>query len=112
MIRWNKSFAVESVVYSAATNGDVQIGLESLPNQLTKKGRLEAVDLHSKGTRPTRCLGMYCSSGPHREKKHYLTRWPPSYTDLTDLTHQQPVILPSSLVGRINSEKPSSKLGV
>jgi Zn-dependent peptidase ImmA (M78 family) len=43
MIRWNKSFAVESVVYSAATNSDVQIGLESLPNQLTRKGRLEAV---------------------------------------------------------------------
>lgn len=43
MIRWNKSFAVESVVYSAATNSDVQIGLESLPNQLSRKGRLEAV---------------------------------------------------------------------
>jgi Zn-dependent peptidase ImmA (M78 family) len=43
MIRWNKSFAVESVVYSAATNRDVQIGSESLPNQLTKRGRLEAV---------------------------------------------------------------------
>lgn len=43
MIRWNKSFAVESVVYSAATNSDVQIGLESLPNQLTGKGRLEGV---------------------------------------------------------------------
>jgi len=43
MIRWNKSFAVESIVYSAATNSDVQIGLESLPNQLAKKGRLEAV---------------------------------------------------------------------
>jgi Zn-dependent peptidase ImmA (M78 family) len=43
MIRWNKSFAVESVVYSAATNSDVQIGLESLPNQVTRKGRLESV---------------------------------------------------------------------
>lgn len=43
MVRWNKSFPVESVVYSAVTNGDVQIGLESLPNQLTRKGRLEAV---------------------------------------------------------------------
>lgn len=43
MVRWNKSFPVESVVYSAATNGDVQTGSESLPNQLTRKGRLEAV---------------------------------------------------------------------
>lgn len=43
MVRWNKSFSVESVVYSAATNGDIQVGLENLPNQLTKKGRIEAV---------------------------------------------------------------------
>lgn len=42
-IRWNKSFPVESVVYSAATNGDVQVGFEALPNQITRKGRLEAV---------------------------------------------------------------------
>jgi hypothetical protein len=42
-IRWNKSFPVESVVYSAATNGEIQIGFESLPNRLTSKGRLEAV---------------------------------------------------------------------
>ena len=42
-IRWNKSFPVESVVYSAATSGDVQIGFEALPNQATGKGRLEAV---------------------------------------------------------------------
>jgi Zn-dependent peptidase ImmA (M78 family) len=43
MVRWNKSFPVESVVYSAATNSDIQVGFESLPNQLTRKGRLEAV---------------------------------------------------------------------
>ena len=42
-IRWNKLFQVESVVYSAATSGDVQIGFEALPNQATGKGRLEAV---------------------------------------------------------------------
>jgi Zn-dependent peptidase ImmA (M78 family) len=42
-IRWNKSFPVESVVYSAATSGDVQVGFEALPNQITRKGRLEAV---------------------------------------------------------------------
>lgn len=40
---WNKSFPVESIVYSAATNGDIQVGFEGLPNQVTKKGRLEAV---------------------------------------------------------------------
>ena len=43
MIRWNKSFPVESVVYSAATNGDVQVGFEALPNQVTNRGRLEAI---------------------------------------------------------------------
>lgn len=43
MVRWNKSFPVESVVYSAATNGDLQIGFEDLPNQVMRKGRLEAV---------------------------------------------------------------------
>ena len=43
LVRWNKSFPLESVVYSAATKGDTQIGFESLPNQLTRKGRLEAV---------------------------------------------------------------------
>ncbi len=42
-IRWNKSFPVEFVVYSAAISGDVQVGFEGLPNQVTKKGRLEAV---------------------------------------------------------------------
>jgi len=42
-IRWNKSFPEESVVYSAAINGDIQVGFESLPNQITRKGRLEAV---------------------------------------------------------------------
>lgn len=42
-IRWNKSFPVESVVYSAATNGEVQVGFESLPNKVTRKGHLEAV---------------------------------------------------------------------
>lgn len=42
-IRWNKSFPAESVVYSAATNGDIQVGFEGLPNQVTRKGRLEAV---------------------------------------------------------------------
>jgi Zn-dependent peptidase ImmA (M78 family) len=42
-IRWNKSFPVESVVYSAATTGDVQIGFEALPNQIARKGRLEAI---------------------------------------------------------------------
>ena len=43
MVRWNKSFPLESVVYSAATNGDIQIGFEGLPNQVTRNGRLEAV---------------------------------------------------------------------
>ena len=42
-IRWNKSFPLESVVYSAATNGDIQVGFECLPNQVTRRGRLEAV---------------------------------------------------------------------
>jgi hypothetical protein len=42
-IRWNKSFPVESVVYSAATDGDVQVGFESLPNEIGRRGRLEAV---------------------------------------------------------------------
>lgn len=42
-IRWNKSFPLESVVYSAATGGDILVGFEGLPNQVMKKGRLEAV---------------------------------------------------------------------
>ena len=42
-IRWNKSFPVESVVYSAALNGDIQVGHEVSPNQVGTKGRLEAV---------------------------------------------------------------------
>lgn len=43
MVRWNKSFPADSAVYDAATASDVQVGFESLPNQLTTKGRLEAV---------------------------------------------------------------------
>jgi len=43
MVRWNKSFPVDSVVYSAAVNSDIQVGFESLPSQLTRKGRLEAI---------------------------------------------------------------------
>lgn len=42
-IRWNKSFPVESVVYSAAISGDLQVGFEALPNRITRKGRLEAM---------------------------------------------------------------------
>ncbi len=34
---------MESVVYSAAISGDVQVGFEGLPDQVTKEGRLEAV---------------------------------------------------------------------
>lgn len=43
MVRWNKSFPVESAVYRAATNSHIQTGFESLPNQLARKGCLEAV---------------------------------------------------------------------
>jgi hypothetical protein len=43
MIRWNKSFAEGSIVYNAANNSYIQVGFESLPNQLTRQGRMEAV---------------------------------------------------------------------
>jgi len=43
VVRWNKSFPVASVVYGAATSGDVQVGFEALPNQTATQGRLEAV---------------------------------------------------------------------
>ena len=68
MIRWNKSFAVESVVYSAATNSDVQIGLESLPNQLTRKGRLEAVRAPFQRDEADPVFWAYCFSGLCRGK--------------------------------------------
>lgn len=42
-VRWNKSFSVESAVYNASTNDLVQVSIESLPNQVTQKGRLEAI---------------------------------------------------------------------
>jgi Zn-dependent peptidase ImmA (M78 family) len=42
-VRWNKSFPVESVVYSAATNDAIQVGREALPNDIQRVGRLEAV---------------------------------------------------------------------
>jgi Zn-dependent peptidase ImmA (M78 family) len=42
-VRWNKSFPVDSVVYSAATNDAIQVGREALPNDILKTGRLEAV---------------------------------------------------------------------
>jgi Zn-dependent peptidase ImmA (M78 family) len=41
-IRWNKSFPMESVVYSTAISGAVQVGRESLPSNITKRGHLEA----------------------------------------------------------------------
>lgn len=43
IVRWNKSFPVDSVVYSAATNDAIQIGREALPNGVLQTGRLEAV---------------------------------------------------------------------
>jgi hypothetical protein len=42
-VRWNKSFPVESVVYSAAMNGEVQVGEEPLPNKVMTAGRIEAI---------------------------------------------------------------------
>ena len=43
MIRWNKSFPMESVVYGAASNDAVQIGHEALPNKVMETGHIEAV---------------------------------------------------------------------
>jgi Zn-dependent peptidase ImmA (M78 family) len=43
IVRWSKSFPVESVVYSAATNDAIQVGHEALPNNSLRTGRLEAV---------------------------------------------------------------------
>ena len=42
-VRWNKSFPMDSVVYSAATNDAIQVGHEALPNDILKTGRVEAV---------------------------------------------------------------------
>jgi Zn-dependent peptidase ImmA (M78 family) len=43
MVRWNKSFPVESIVYSTAISRDVQVGREALPNEVTRTGHIEAV---------------------------------------------------------------------
>lgn len=42
-VGWNKSFPVESIVVQRSNQRHIQVGFEGLPNQVTKKGRLEAV---------------------------------------------------------------------
>jgi Zn-dependent peptidase ImmA (M78 family) len=42
-IRWNKSFDPCSVVYKASVTDGVQVGIETLPNEVSKDGRLEAI---------------------------------------------------------------------
>jgi Zn-dependent peptidase ImmA (M78 family) len=43
MVRWNKSFSEDSVVYGAAGNNAIQVGRESLPNEVMRTGHIEAV---------------------------------------------------------------------
>jgi Zn-dependent peptidase ImmA (M78 family) len=42
-VRWNKSFDLSSVVYTAATDNTIHAGIELLPNSSGLSGRLEAV---------------------------------------------------------------------
>ena len=42
-IRWNKSFDPCSVVYKASVTDGVQVGYETLPNEISKDGKLEAI---------------------------------------------------------------------
>jgi hypothetical protein len=43
VIRWNKSFAPQSIVYKAAAAITIQVGYEALPNQVDAEGKLEAI---------------------------------------------------------------------
>jgi Zn-dependent peptidase ImmA (M78 family) len=42
-VRWNKSFDLSSVVYKAATDDNIHVGIEVLPNDSGLSGRIEAI---------------------------------------------------------------------